>query len=78
LIAALYQKETRPLPGILTLATGIGLWLYQMTQTIIAGDPEAEIFSPGFPVILLAISGLVYLVTDWVVKRVDPVEEKLA
>ncbi len=71
LTAALYQKETRPLPGILTLATGIGLWVYQMTQTIIAGDPEAEIFSPGFPVILLALSALVYLSSDFVMKRLD-------
>lgn len=69
LTAALYQKETRPLPGILTLATGIGLWLYQMVGAIRLGDPEAEILSPGFPVILLVLSFLIYGVTDWAVKR---------
>lgn len=69
LTAALYQKNTHPLPGILTLATGISLWMVQMIGTIRAGDPEAEIFSPGFPVLLLVLSFVVYGVTDLIVKR---------
>lgn len=72
LTAALYQKETRPLPAVLTLATGITLWLIQMIGTIRAGDPEAEIFSPGFPLILLVLSFVIYGVTDWLVKRFSP------
>lgn len=68
LTAALYQKETRPLPGIVTLATGISLWLVQVTSSIMAGDPEAEIFSPGFPLYLLLLSILIYVVTDRLVK----------
>ncbi len=72
LTAALYQKNTHPLPGILTLATGISLWMIQMIGTIRAGDPEAEIFSPGFPVILLVLSFVVYGVTDFIVKRITP------
>jgi len=71
LTAALYQKETRPLPGILTLGTGITLWLVQVTASIMAGDPEAEIFSPGFPVYLLLLSIAIYVVTDWLVKRLE-------
>jgi Na+/proline symporter len=69
LTAALYQKETRPLPAILTLGTGIGLWLYQMISAIRAGDPEADVLSPGFPAILLVLSFVIYGVTDWAVKR---------
>jgi Na+/proline symporter len=71
LTAALYQKETRALPGILTLATGIALWLYQMIGAIRAGDPEAEIFSPGFPLMLLVLSFVIYGVSDWIVKRTE-------
>jgi len=69
LTAALYQKETHPLPAVLTLSTGIGLWLYQMIGAIRAGDPEADILSPGFPLILLILSFVIYGVTDWAVKR---------
>ncbi len=72
LTAALYQKETRALPGIVTLATGIMLWLIQMVGAIRSSDPEAEIFSPGFPLILLVLSFLIYGVTDWLVKRLAP------
>jgi SSS family solute:Na+ symporter len=69
LTAALYQKETHPLPAILTLGTGIALWLYQMVGAIRAGDPEADILSPGFPLILLVLSFVIYGVSDWLVKR---------
>lgn len=72
LTAALYQKETRALPGIVTLATGITLWLIQMVGAIRSSDPEAEIFSPGFPLALLVLSFAIYGVTDWLVKRMTP------
>lgn len=75
LTAALYQKETRALPGIVTLAMGITLWLIQMVGAIRSSDPEAEIFSPGFPLILLVLSFVIYGVTDWLVNRLAPRRE---
>lgn len=71
LTAALYQKETRPLPAILTLATGIGLWVFELSSNIAANDSGGEVLSPGFPVILLVLSILIYGITDWLVKRVQ-------
>ena len=53
LTAALYQKETRNLPGVLTLATGIGLWFYEIGRNVAMGSAGEEVLSPGFPVILL-------------------------
>ena len=69
--AALYQKETRKLPGVLTLATGIALWFYEIGRNIIADTAGEEVLSPGFPVILLALSFFVYGVSDWLVKRYE-------
>lgn len=69
LLAALYHKDTRPLPGVLTLATGMGLWLYEIVRNITADDSGQEVLSPGFPVVLFVLSFLIYGVTDWLVKQ---------
>jgi len=69
LLAALYQKETHHLPGVLTLASGIGLWFYEIGSNITASDNDGEVLSPGFPIIQMALSIAVYGVTDWLVRR---------
>lgn len=71
LLAALYQKETHKLPGMLTLAFGISLWLYEIVSNVTASDSEGEVLSPGFPVILLVLSFVVYGATDWAVKKYE-------
>ena len=66
--AALYQKETRNLPGVLTLASGIALWFYEIARNVGADGSGEEVLSPGFPAILLVLSFLIYWISDWVVK----------
>jgi Na+/proline symporter len=65
---ALFQRETAPLPGILTLSTGVALWLFQIVSGIVADDPAQKLFSPGFPLVLLVASFAVYVVSDRLVK----------
>ena len=69
--AALYHKEAHPVPGTLTLAAGIGLWLYEITRNIASGGTDTEVLSPGFPVILLMLCFLVYWTSHWVVRRFE-------
>jgi len=66
LLAALYHKNARPLAGVLTLATGIGLWMYEIGRNI-ADDTGEEVLSPGFPIVLFALSFAVYGVTHFAV-----------
>jgi len=68
LFAALYHKDTRKLPGVLTLATGIGLWVYEIAGNVTAEGPGQEVLSPGFPAVLFVLCILVYGLTDWLVK----------
>lgn len=65
---ALFQRQTTPLPGILTICTGVALWLFQIGSGLVAEVSSREIFSPGFPLLLLVASLAVYGVTDLVVK----------
>jgi SSS family solute:Na+ symporter len=65
---ALFQRETAPLPGILTLGVGVALWVVQIGSKLLEDEPSGEIFSPGFPVILLVVSFTVYVVSDRIVK----------
>lgn len=69
--AALYHKDARKIPGTLTLATGIGLWLYEISRNIVSGGADTDVLSPGFPVILLLMCVLVYWSSDWVVRRLE-------
>ncbi len=67
--AALYHKDARKLPGTLTLAVGVGLWLYEIGRNLASGGTDTEVLSPGFPVVLLVLCVLVYWASDWVVRR---------
>jgi SSS family solute:Na+ symporter len=71
LLAALYHKDTRPLPGTLTLGVGISLWFYEIIRNVTADDPNQEILSPSFPLILFVLSFAIYAVSDWLVKRFE-------
>jgi SSS family solute:Na+ symporter len=68
LTAALYQRETRPLPAILTLGLGIGLWLFEIVSNIVGSGASDKVLTPGFPVVMLLGSILVYVVSDQMVK----------
>ena len=65
---ALFQRDTRALPGILTLTAGTGLWLVQIGGGLLADDSAEDIFSSGFPIMLLVVSFAVYLVSDRLVR----------
>ncbi len=67
--AALYHEGAHKIPGTLTLATGIGLWLYEIIRNIVSGGADTEVLSPGFPMILLVLCFVVYWTSDWVVRR---------
>ena len=67
LTAALFQKDVRRLPGIVTLGAGFGLWLFEILRNVFS-DGE-EVIIPGFPAILLVGSIVLYVVTDRMVKR---------
>ena len=64
LLAALYQEDTKPLAGVLTLGAGIAIWIYEISGNIAAHGADAEVLSPGFPTILLATCFVIYFVTD--------------
>ena len=66
--AALYQKDTRKLPGILTLAAGIGLWFYEIARNVSADSAGEEVLSPGFPIVLLLLSFAIYGITDRLIR----------
>ena len=68
LFAALYHRNTHPLPAIFTLGIGFGLWLYEIVGSLVAGGEDPELLSPGFPAILFGLSIAVYWVTDLVVR----------
>jgi Na+/proline symporter len=68
LLAALYHKETHALAGIVTLAAGIALWVYEVGGNVMAQGTDAEVLTPGFPAIQLVASFIVYFVTDRLVK----------
>jgi len=68
LTAALYQRETRPLPAILTLGLGIGLWLFEIVSNIVGSGVSDKVLTPGFPVVMLLGSILVYVVSDQALK----------
>ena len=70
LTAALYQKDTRPLPAAMTIGVGIVLWLYEIGNNLVVGD-SGEALTPGFPVIHFALSIAIYVGTDWLVRRFD-------
>ena len=67
----MYHKDTRPLPGVLTLVTGMCLWFYEIVRNVSADDSGQEVLSPGFPVVLFVLSFLIYGVTDWLVKQYE-------
>ena len=71
LAAAVYHKNTRELPGIVTLGVGLGLWCYEIVGNIVTSDGEPELLSPGFPVILFGSCFLVYWATHWLVTRIE-------
>jgi Na+/proline symporter len=68
LTAALYQKDVRKLPGLVTLGSGFALWLGEIVRNIVSGDMDDGVIVPGFPVYLLLGSTLIYVVTDRLVK----------
>ena len=71
LFAALYHKDARRLPGVLTIGTGIMLWLYEIAGTIMAADTDGEVLSPGFPAVLFGICIVVYLGSDRIVRLLE-------
>jgi SSS family solute:Na+ symporter len=71
LFAALYHKNAHYLPGVLTIGTGIALWLYEIVGTIIAGESGGGALSPGFPYILFGLCIAVYVGTDQVIRLIE-------
>jgi len=68
LFAALYHKDARKLPGVLTIGTGIALWLYEIIGKILSDDTGGDVLSPGFPAILFVLCIVVYVVTDRIIR----------
>jgi len=68
LTAALYQRETHALPAILTLGAGIALWLFEVFSNALGSNASERLLTPGFPVVILVASILIYLVSDRLVK----------
>lgn len=68
LFAALYHEDARKLPGVLTIGTGIALWLYEIVGKILSVDNGGEVLSPGFPAILFALCVVVYITTDRIIR----------
>ena len=73
LTAALYQKDVRKLPGLVTLGSGFALWLGEIVRNIVSGEMDDGVIVPGFPVYLLLGSTLIYVVTDRWVKWRSPI-----
>jgi len=71
LFAALYHKNAHYLPGVLTIGTGIALWLYEIVGTILEGDRDGDVLSPGFPYILFGLCIVVYIGTDQIIKLIE-------
>ena len=71
LFAALYHEDARRLPGVMTIGTGIALWLYEIAGTIMAPEAGGEVLSPGFPAILFALCVLVYFGSDRIVRLLE-------
>ena len=71
LLAALYQEDTKPLAGVLTLGAGIAIWIYEVSGNIAARGADADVLSPGFPAILLGTCFVIYFVTDRLVRWHD-------
>jgi Na+/proline symporter len=69
LTAALFQKDVRRLPAIITLGAGFGIWLFEILRNVFSGGSGGEVILPGFPAMLLVGSIILYTVTDWLVKR---------
>ena len=68
---ALYQKQTRHLAGVVTLALSVGLWLFEITAGLVADGTSGEVFTPAFPAVLLVFSLGVYIITDRLAKVFD-------
>jgi Na+/proline symporter len=68
---ALYQKQTRHLAGVVTLALSVGLWLFEITVGLVADGTTGEVFTPAFPAVLLVFSLGVYIITDRFAKVFD-------
>lgn len=71
LFAALYHEKAHKLPGVLTIGTGIALWLYEIVGTIRTADSDGEVLSPGFPYILFGLCIAVYIGTDQIMRIVE-------
>lgn len=71
LFAALYHKDARKLPGVLTIGTGIALWLYEIIGKILSDDTGGDVLSPGFPAILFVLCIVVYLSTDRIIRLLE-------
>ena len=71
LTAALFQKDLRRLPAIVTLGAGFAIWLFEILRNVFTKGSSGELILPGFPAMLLVGSIVLYLVTDWLVKRLD-------
>lgn len=71
LFAALYHKDARKLPGVLTIGTGIALWLYEIIGKILSDDTGGDVLSPGFPAILFVLCIVVYLFTDRIIRLLE-------
>ena len=71
LFAALYHEKAHKLPGVLTIGTGIVLWLYEIIGTIMAADTDGEVLSPGFPYILFGLCIAVYIGTDQIMRLLE-------
>ena len=71
LFAALYHKDAHRLPGVLTIGTGIGLWLYEIIGTIMASNADGEVLSPGFPAILFGLCVAVYFGSDRIIRLIE-------
>ena len=71
LFAALYHEDARRLPGVLTIGTGIALWLYEIAGTLMAQEAGGEVLSPGFPAILFVLCVLVYFGSDRIVRLLE-------
>ncbi|MDH3440919.1 MAG: hypothetical protein OEM63_09215 [Gammaproteobacteria bacterium] len=71
LFAALYHEDARKLPGVLTIGTGIALWLYEIVGKILSDDTGGDVLSPGFPAILFLLCIIVYVATDRIIRMIE-------
>ena len=68
LFAALYHDDARKLPGVLTIGTGIALWLYEIIGKVLSNDTGGDVLSPGFPAILFVLCIAVYVSSDRIIR----------